>query len=630
MTFRSFISYRRKDSAGYATALYQSVMTRFGAESVFMDFESIKPGSRFDSVIFDSIAKCDVLFAVIGPKWLTIENDEGRRLDDAGDTVRREIATALSLKILVVPVLVEGADPPPEAELPTELEALAKTNAVRLRPESFFRDVAELIGFLAERFQVAPLPERDTAELKLVRQRDGREIEQIQGKGELDRSNLDAQLQASTRFSERASDPYAPREYERAWRSLARGETDSSVDLLRRDAEQEVGQAAEKYCLLAGLELENDPHKAVEDYRYAAELAPGNLDIWYQLGNLQHFLWDLDSAADAYSKMRELAAAREDRAREADAKRKLGNVFRSMGDLDKAEAMYREAKELNELRMHKEGLAHDYNNLGSIASGRGDLMKAEQWFKKALVLNKSFKFQEGIATNLGNLGVVYKRHGDLTRAEAEFEEAIKILEELQRGATGYDAYRLGIYLERNYGNLGNAYQDNSLFEKATAMYEKAGRLSQKLQYREGMAMHQLNLGVLHRRLGELLEAETALEMALPLFRQIGDKRNMANVVATLAGVAADRRNFDTAKEQLEEALRFFKQTGTESDVAEAYNNLGNVHGMCEEFQQAEQMFLKALGIYMELHNQKAVDEIEGSLREVAECRGHRDPPKVAH
>lgn len=170
--FRSYISYRREDSAGYATLLYQLVANAFGREAVFLDFGEIQLGA--DPAISDFIAKCDVLFAMIGPKWLSIENDRGRRLADAEDYVRREIAFALSQEVLVLPVLIDEADPPPRAELPSEIGALVNTRAVALHVDTFERDVGELIQFLAGRFHVAPLPQ---PELKLVRKRPQNEIE---------------------------------------------------------------------------------------------------------------------------------------------------------------------------------------------------------------------------------------------------------------------------------------------------------------------------------------------------------------------------------------------------------------------------------------------------------------------
>jgi hypothetical protein len=56
------------------------------------------------------VAVCQVLLAVIGPTWLTVTDERGRRrLDDPDDIVRLEIEAALAREVRVIPILVEGA-----------------------------------------------------------------------------------------------------------------------------------------------------------------------------------------------------------------------------------------------------------------------------------------------------------------------------------------------------------------------------------------------------------------------------------------------------------------------------------------------------------------------------------------
>jgi hypothetical protein len=52
---------------------------------VFQDVDSIRPGDDFAAEIEAAVEACSVLLAVIGPRWLTVEGDSGRRLDDPQD-----------------------------------------------------------------------------------------------------------------------------------------------------------------------------------------------------------------------------------------------------------------------------------------------------------------------------------------------------------------------------------------------------------------------------------------------------------------------------------------------------------------------------------------------------------------
>src|SRR5262249_25125921 len=101
-----FISYRRDDAEGYAGRLFDRLNYRF-PRRFFMDVTGIRPGTDFSKVIQDTVGSCHVLIAIIGREWITLKDSatNQRRLDLANDYVRREIATALSRNITVIPIL---------------------------------------------------------------------------------------------------------------------------------------------------------------------------------------------------------------------------------------------------------------------------------------------------------------------------------------------------------------------------------------------------------------------------------------------------------------------------------------------------------------------------------------------
>jgi hypothetical protein len=140
-----FISYRRDDSAGHTGRLYDSLEQHFGPESVFMDLSAIESGQNFVDAIKTGVGSCDVLIAVIGDEWLTCTGPNGRRLDDAQDFVRAEIAAALDRGTPVIPVLVEAAAMPPADALPDPLKPLASRHAHELSDNRWSHDVRRLI-----------------------------------------------------------------------------------------------------------------------------------------------------------------------------------------------------------------------------------------------------------------------------------------------------------------------------------------------------------------------------------------------------------------------------------------------------------------------------------------------------
>ena len=143
-----FINYRRDDQAGFAGRLADVLENAFGVENVFRDVEDIHPGEDFVVAIQKQLSSVSVMLVMIGPAWLTVNNNGVRRLDETDDFVRREIQAALESWKPVLPVLVGGALMPEKADLPNEISALALRQAFVLSDASWDSDVARLVEFI--------------------------------------------------------------------------------------------------------------------------------------------------------------------------------------------------------------------------------------------------------------------------------------------------------------------------------------------------------------------------------------------------------------------------------------------------------------------------------------------------
>jgi hypothetical protein len=151
-----FMSYRRDDSQGYANGLYDRLSGHFGAESVIRDLDSIPVGADFERFIEESVNSCHVLVALIGPDWLAATDAAGgRRLDRPHDYVRLEIGKALARATPVIPVLLNEAQMPSDAELPPDLAPLATRNALEISDSRWTYDVGRLIAAL-EKYLAEP------------------------------------------------------------------------------------------------------------------------------------------------------------------------------------------------------------------------------------------------------------------------------------------------------------------------------------------------------------------------------------------------------------------------------------------------------------------------------------------
>ena len=83
------LCYREGDAAD-ARSIFDHLTTHFGEKAVFMDVESVVPGTNWAQAIDERTRSCHVVIVLIGDAW---RKNQGR-LDDPNDRVRVEIKTA--------------------------------------------------------------------------------------------------------------------------------------------------------------------------------------------------------------------------------------------------------------------------------------------------------------------------------------------------------------------------------------------------------------------------------------------------------------------------------------------------------------------------------------------------------
>ena len=140
---------RRQDTAYAAGWLFDRLADRYGEGQVFKDVDSIELGDDFVEVVSGAVGRCDVLLALIGPQWLTVTDEHGRRgLDSRDDFVRLELGAALTRRVLVIPFWSTGAGCRTPASCPDRLAGLVRRQALELSPARFASDTSRLLKVL--------------------------------------------------------------------------------------------------------------------------------------------------------------------------------------------------------------------------------------------------------------------------------------------------------------------------------------------------------------------------------------------------------------------------------------------------------------------------------------------------
>ncbi len=144
-----FISYRRDDSRHAAGRLGDDLAAAFGPARIFRDVESIDPGVDFEVALEQALKGCAVMLVVIGPRWLSITDKDGRRrLDQPGDWIRTEVARALARQVRLIPVMLEDTPLPDAALLPEDLRPLVRRQSLPLSDARWRGDLQRLVETL--------------------------------------------------------------------------------------------------------------------------------------------------------------------------------------------------------------------------------------------------------------------------------------------------------------------------------------------------------------------------------------------------------------------------------------------------------------------------------------------------
>jgi hypothetical protein len=141
----------------------------FGPDRVFLDKDALHAGNWREQ-LQRALELCKVVLVVIGPRWLTIADEQNRPLIQlAEDVHHQEIALALSrTDVTVIPVLVDEASLPRPEQLPADIRRLPDQQARKIG-DTQARRTADLSVLVRDIELVSGLKARGASARKTVR-----------------------------------------------------------------------------------------------------------------------------------------------------------------------------------------------------------------------------------------------------------------------------------------------------------------------------------------------------------------------------------------------------------------------------------------------------------------------------
>jgi len=232
--------------------------------------------------------------------------------------------------------------------------------------------------------------------------------------------------------------------------------------------------------------------EAIAAYKQAIAIAPEQIFVWNNLGNLCMKINRNDEAMLAFQK------ALKHNDKDPVAWTGLGAVYFTIGYLDESIAAYRIAID------YAPTLAHPRNGLGDAYARVGRDLEAIDAYKKAIELNKNF------ITSWQGLAAIYNKQG-------QNKDAIK-------------AYQRALNINPNnhqiWNDLGLALLKSDSFEEAAQAFSKASELDQSF----GWAY--CNLALAFANQGKHTEAINLYHKSLSVFTEDSDKGTVWDRLAT--------------------------------------------------------------------------------------------------
>ncbi|HET7843304.1 MAG TPA: diguanylate cyclase [Xanthomonadales bacterium] len=234
-------------------------------------------------------------------------------------------------------------------------------------------------------------------------------------------------------------------------------------------------------------------------------------------------------------------------AAEARAESGLGVIARRQGRLDEALARFDRALAIRRSIGDALGEAETLVQLSSAQRNRGDYSRALESLLDSLAIRRRLGASGHVEVGLRALGVFYREVEDYDQAQSSLSEALRQAE----------AQPDPLAASPVLGSLAALYNDRAQYNQALVMADRALALDERYGNRPGAALDALERGRALLGLERVDEAEAVLLRARTLAVEMGQPILAARASLSLALVAEQHGDLDSAAAMLDSARRSF-------------------------------------------------------------------------
>jgi DNA-binding CsgD family transcriptional regulator/tetratricopeptide (TPR) repeat protein len=174
---------------------------------------------------------------------------------------------------------------------------------------------------------------------------------------------------------------------------------------------------------------------------------------------------------------------------------------------------------------------------------------------------------------------------------------------------------------RALNTVGNLEHRHGEHERAEAHYEEALNLWRESGDRRDIAVSLHNLGIVTLQRGDFEQAEALHDESLAIFRALGDQHSVALSLTGLGVLARNRGDRERARAYYEESLALFRALGDSANIGLVLNNLARIARDEEDWERAAALCAESLAIFQELGDRQGLTWVLSNLSVIAQRRG---------
>ena len=235
-----------------------------------------------------------------------------------------------------------------------------------------------------------------------------------------------------------------------------------------------------------------------------------------------------------------------------------------------------------------------------------DRKQASEIYALAAEVAEQTNALELAATAFNSQGVALVNIGERERALISFEKSLQLRRTLNKP----------LDVAKTLNNIAGLYQYKALYDRCLAANEESLRIKEQLlqqapndtELKKAVATSYVNLGLLHKFLGNLPLAMQHYQKGLKLHQEVGNKSESAAALNNLGVACFEQEQPDRALAHYQQALQQ-NAVASKADLeqkAQILNNVGQTHLYNKNYAQALEACRESLRLREALGNQEKI------------------------